>query len=1108
MEIDGGDKSNGNRKRKRGSLKRKLLVNEKVELRSLEDGFLGSWHPGKIVRCGRKKRYVKYDNILNDDESDYLVEVVNVSSVLDGVNLSPGSDCVYERGLIRPLPPPIELRMKDLPFGLCIDVNYQDAWWEGVIFDHCDGTKERSIFFPDLGDEMKVGVKQLRITQDWDESTENWLPRGKWVFLELFEECERVSYVAVSVKQIWYDVRMRKDFAETIKEWTCNVKELWRDMVVEVIGDYYTLTLNEVRLALNLPKNLLEGGSFELSDNVHCDVASHVNAIGSDIANRPKENGDSSNMLDVDQNMLDGEVEKESLLHEESESQKEISCYRGDVIDSDKNRRRRRSTSIIWKPLILSEVEFCPEVINEYAVGCRSKTVREHLKTKVRKHLAYLGWTIEWTENNCPQNRRYRYKSPDIRDQKFYTSIFKVTKVLQEDSNMNSVPPQICGNLSHLLCDPPQMGRDLDVCPPTKDSSTINIQAEPELCPLAIVKYYFHSLERNSADKIKWKLKAKKHLLAEGWIFDYPTERRKTTLYKSPQNQCLGTLQGACRLYLKEKIPEWTNSDQVNGDDLLPSVFQLLQKEPELHTIDGTPPTSKRNHKRTRTSKASTQKDLENEVPTRVLRSSKRVQKALGLSHQKPQNVLSWLVDYNIVLPKFKVFYREIEGEGNSPTAEGRITREGIKCNCCQNIYGLSGFANHAGGSSKCRPSTCIFLKDGRSLLDCMREVMQDHKAREVMEEPCNYLFEGENDNICSVCNYGGELILCDQCPSAFHKNCLNLGDIPDGDWFCPSCRCGICSQNKIEKTDDGHFLTCIQCEHKYHVVCLRNRENDNSRRYQENWFCGEECVRVYMGLQNLLGKPVLVGEDNLTWTLLKYVNSENSGVSNAENDLVAETYTKLSVALSVMHECFEPLHNSFSSRDIVEDVIFNQRSELNRLNFQGFYTILLERNEELISVATIRIFGEKIAEVPLVGTRFQYRRLGMCRVLMDELEKKLKQLGVERLVLPAVPGVLETWTSSFGFKQMTNFERSQFLDYSFLYFQGTVMCQKLLSRHPSPESDVTRDATTPKQDGGFSVKCKINFEKASPVYEADQTEGIDESSTKDLQVWRPMPDS
>lgn len=28
------------------------------------------------------------------------------------------------------------------------------------------------------------------------------------------------------------------------------------------------------------------------------------------------------------------------------------------------------------------------------------------------------------------------------------------------------------------------------------------------------------------------------------------------------------------------------------------------------------------------------------------------------------------------------------------------------------------------------------------------------------------------------------------------------------------------------------------------------------------------------------------------------------------------------------------------------------------------------------------------MAEVPLVATRFQYRRLGMCRILMDELEK------------------------------------------------------------------------------------------------------------------------
>jgi hypothetical protein len=51
-----------------------------------------------------------------------------------------------------------------------------------VIFDHYDGTKERSIFFPDLGDEMKVGVKKFRITHDWDESTENLVTKREMSF--------------------------------------------------------------------------------------------------------------------------------------------------------------------------------------------------------------------------------------------------------------------------------------------------------------------------------------------------------------------------------------------------------------------------------------------------------------------------------------------------------------------------------------------------------------------------------------------------------------------------------------------------------------------------------------------------------------------------------------------------------------------------------------------------------------------------------------------------------------------------------------------------------------------------------------------------------------
>ncbi|KAL2317482.1 hypothetical protein Fmac_031358 [Flemingia macrophylla] len=1154
MDFD-GVKCCGNRKHRRGLKKRKLLVNERVEVKSVEDGFLGSWHPGTVIRCEKQKRHVKYDNILDDGGLEYLVDVVGVSAVLDGVCFSSVSS--NEPGFIRPLPPPFEFAEKDLRFGLCVDVNYQDAWWEGVIFDHCNGMEGRSVFFPDLGDEMKVGTHQLRITQDWDENTESWEPRGKWVFLELIEECERETFVAVSVKQIWYDIRARDDF-DNIKHWTYNVKDLWRDLVVEVVGDYYALTLEQVFPALNLPEDFLketpELKSVEPTDIIYCD-AGHSNGFCSDIgvSDSPMENGDDSNLLDGDKTcgvtvslqeecdkdtLVDGASKEGIILKDDSVSPvQEILPDDGEVTPgancSGKKRKRKSSSSIIWKPLILTNVEFCPDVINQYLIGYRSKTMRELLKTKVWKHLVYLGWSIEWAENKYIRGRggRYRYKSPNAQDKKIYTSIVDVLIHMQMEPNMSSVQPKIDHNRMHstndtnlltLLSDQPQNDQDIHVYPSNGEPPHIEDADEPEFCPQAVVKYYLNSSEKRWVDKTKWKLKAKKHLLAEGWTFDCPTKKRRTTLYNSPQDQCLGTLRGACRLYIREKIPEWTNSGMislnvpamkvesdghVDTDDLLQNLSQLLQKEPELLTASPVSrSTENGSHKLTRNAKIRTRNRRRKEFPTRDLRSSKRVQKvsAPSLSHQRPQNILSWLIDNNTVTPRCKV-YCGAAGAENPVVVEGRITYDGIKCSCCKKVYGLAGFVSHAGGSSDCRPSARIFLKDGRSLLDCMVKVMQDHRIKEDINRPCSDLCEGENDNVCSVCHYGGELILCDQCPSAFHRTCLGLEDIPDGDWFCPSCRCGICGQIKVEGTEDVLFLTCIQCEHKYHVGCLKNREKDESRRYMENWLCGKECEQIYAGLQSLLGKPFVVGVNNLTWTLVKFIDSQSFDADNIKNDLLAEKYSKFSVALSVMHECFEPLKNPFSNRDVIDDVIFNTRSELNRLNFQGFYTILLERNEELISVATIRVFGRKVAEIPLVGTRLQYRRLGMCRILMNELEKKLMQLGVERLVLPAVTDVLETWTNSFGFAEMTNFERSQFLDYAFLDFQETVMCQKFLTRIPSPESGLTRDTHSkpPKP-----IKCRIEFDKSSSASEVDQAEEIDKSgmNLQGMEYVSPLP--
>ncbi|KAL5077179.1 hypothetical protein RYX36_016163, partial [Vicia faba] len=637
-------------------------------------------------------------------------------------------------------------------------------------------------------------------------------------------------------------------------------------------------------------------------------------------------------------------------------------------------------------------------------------------------------------------------------------------------------------------------------------------QATPSVvyCPQAVVDYHKHAFEPNWRDKKEFISKIRKHLLKEGWVLtDPPLEnRRRGVLYTSPQNQKFKSLNMVCKFLIEESVRrssvsgiEPLNASVVNeesvdqesipkspmygiqpfvidenvdrlpsDDDLSSKASHSLPRETELHTID-----------RVITNRSKRKRD---ESSLRV-RSNKRVRNVSvpSLSHQKVLNVVSWLIDSKVVLPRSNVCY---VAKRLRVMASGRITHYGIKCKCCHKIYSLVSFEFHAIGSNTTRPSASIFLDDGRSLLQCQIQIMQDHVPRDAMVKSQSDLCQTENDYICSVCRNEGELLLCDRCLSSYHKTCLGLEDVPDGDWFCPSCLCGICGQRKFNGGgEDGHFLKCIQCEHKYHVACLLSRDTSKSRSYVESRFCGKDCEKLYEGLQRLLGEPVSVGVDDLTWTLVKCIDSESCDFDSSKSGLLAETYSKLNVALSVMHECFEPLKEPSSGRDLVEDVIFSRWSELNRMNFQGFYTVLLEKDEELVSVATIRIFGDKVAEVPLVGTRFQYRRHGMCRILMDELEKKLMQLGVKHLVLPALPSVVDTWTGPFGFSKMTELERSKFLDYTFLDFPGTIMCQKLLTKTPSPDSVLPIEFQ--QKVGAISESSSANKSPVSEVYQAGE---------------------
>uniref|UniRef100_A0A3P9M012 Chromodomain helicase DNA binding protein 3 n=1 Tax=Oryzias latipes TaxID=8090 RepID=A0A3P9M012_ORYLA len=106
--------------------------------------------------------------------------------------------------------------------------------------------------------------------------------------------------------------------------------------------------------------------------------------------------------------------------------------------------------------------------------------------------------------------------------------------------------------------------------------------------------------------------------------------------------------------------------------------------------------------------------------------------------------------------------------------------------------------------------------------------------------------YETDHQDYCEVCQQGGEIILCDTCPRAYHLVCLEpeLDKAPEGKWSCPHCeKEGIQWEAKDDDFEDfeedsedrdddhmefcrvckdgGELLCCDTCTSSYHIHCL-----------------------------------------------------------------------------------------------------------------------------------------------------------------------------------------------------------------------------------------------------------------------------------------------
>ncbi|KAK9085648.1 hypothetical protein Sjap_026059 [Stephania japonica] len=447
------------------------------------------------------------------------------------------------------------------------------------------------------------------------------------------------------------------------------------------------------------------------------------------------------------------------------------------------------------------------------------------------------------------------------------------------------------------------------------------------------------------------------------------------------------------------------------------------------------------------------------------------------LSSSGARTVLSWLIDVGVVSVHDIIQYRC--PKDNTVTKDGWITKGGIQCNCCDEVLSVSEFKVHAGFKLH-KPCLNLFMESGKSFTLCQLEAWSaeykarkgEYKARKDAIKAVKIDEVDQNDDTCGRCGDGGELICCDNCPSTFHQACLFAKELPEGNWFCSSCTCSICGNvvSYEEASSCSSIHKCSQCEHRYHDAC--SKDSAVVGVVSDAWLCGANCQEVFSGLRSRLGISSHIA-DGFSWIILKCIDGDQKIPSAHRFALMAECNSRLAVALSIMGECFLPMIDPRTGIDMIPHVIYNWGSTFARLNYEGFYTMVLEKGDELISVASIRVHGVKVAEMPLVATRDGHRRQGMCRLLLNAIEEMLISYKVERLVVAAIPSLVETWTLGFGFKPMDDQEKEILNDVNLMIFPGTILLrkslyeEKLTNIKPRP-SDLPSSCT----DGNLGRDC------------------------------------
>ncbi|XP_065016062.1 uncharacterized protein LOC135643253 isoform X1 [Musa acuminata AAA Group] len=427
---------------------------------------------------------------------------------------------------------------------------------------------------------------------------------------------------------------------------------------------------------------------------------------------------------------------------------------------------------------------------------------------------------------------------------------------------------------------------------------------------------------------------------------------------------------------------------------------------------------------------------------------------------------------------------------------EGYIKDSGIYCRCCNTVVSPSQFEAHAGRAARRKPYNNIYTSNGVSLHELSVSLSKDRK-----------LSANENDDLCSICADGGDLLLCDLCPRAFHTGCVGLPSIPVGDWYCQYCinlhqrersvacndnaiaagrvagvdpieqifkrsirivttsqtdvgGCAFCRSHDFSKSrfDDRTVMICDQCEKEYHVGCLREQMMADLKELPEGeWFCCDDCSRIWNSLQEFLFRGTQPLPELNTDIIKKKL--ENKGVNgDADVDIrwrllsgktdTADSKLLLSRAVAIFHESFDPIIEATTGRDLIPSMVYGRT--VRDQDFGGMFCAVLTVGSSVVSAGILRVLGSEIAELPLVATSREHQGQGYFQSLFSCIERLLGSLNVKHFLLPAADEAESIWTKKFGFTKITLDQLHQFLNGArTTVFEGTSMLHKSIPAIP-----------------------------------------------------------